>query len=104
VFDNGKAHKAFLFGGHGLNFSGASTTETYIASVKRVQTLSADADVPITNHPDAFQIIQRRELLTKRKPGEPHPYVRPEDFKAWLRQLLANAEKKLAEERSAGRR
>jgi metallo-beta-lactamase class B len=103
VFDKGRRYKAFLFGGHGQNFSGAKTTETYIASVKRVISLAADADVPITNHPDAFQIVQRSALLKNRKEGDPNPYVRPDEFKTWLRQLLTNAEKKLAQEKEAGR-
>jgi metallo-beta-lactamase class B len=104
VFDHGKEYKAFLFGGHGQNFSGIKTTETYIASVKRVMTLAADAEVPITNHPDAFQIVQRGEQLSRRKPGDPHPFVRPDDFKAWLQQLLTNAGKKLDRERASGGR
>ena len=39
VYDNGKPHKAFIFGGVGLNFEGVERTEMYIASVKRVMAM-----------------------------------------------------------------
>jgi metallo-beta-lactamase class B len=103
VFDNGKEYKAFMFGGHGQNFSGVQTTQTYINSVKRVITLAAGTQVPITNHPDPFQIVQRGEKVAARKPAEPNPFVDPDGFTKWLNQLLTNAEKKLEEERKAGR-
>jgi len=103
VFDNGKEYKAFIFGGHGQNFSGVQTTQTYINSVKRVMTLAAGTQVPITNHPDPFQILQRGEKLAARRPGEPNPFVDPDGFTKWLNQLLANAEKKLDDEKKAGR-
>jgi metallo-beta-lactamase class B len=103
VFDNGKEYKAFIFGGHGQNFSGVQTTQTYINSVKRVMTLAAGAQVPVTNHPDPFQILQRGEKLAARKPGEANPFVDPDGFTKWLNQLLTNAEKKLEDEKKAGR-
>jgi len=103
VLENGKEYKAFIFGGHGQNFSGVQTTQTYINSVKRVMTLAAGTQVPITNHPDAFQILQRGEKLAARKTGEPNPFVDPDGFTKWLNQLVTNAEKKLEDEKKAGR-
>jgi len=103
VFDGGKQFKAFIFGGHGQNFTGVQTTETYIKSVKRVMTLAAGSQVPITNHPDPFQIVQKGEKVASRKPGEPNPFVDPEGFSKWLSQLATNAEKKLDDEKKAGR-
>jgi len=103
VFDGKQEYIAFLFGGHGQNFSGARTTQTYIDSVKRVMKLAAWTQVPLANHPDAFQILQRGEKLSARKAVEPHPFVNPEGFTKWLNQLLANAEKKLEQEKQAGR-
>jgi hypothetical protein len=66
-------------------------------------TLAAGTQVPITNHPDAFQILQRGEKLGARKTGEPNPFVDPDGFTKWLDQLLTNAQKKLEEEKKAGR-
>lgn len=104
VFDGGKPYKAFMFGGQGLNtVSGARTTQTFIASIKRVQALSAGTQVPLSNHPDGFQIVQRGEKMASRKPGEPNLFVEPDRFGTWLTGLLANAEKKLEDEQKAGR-
>jgi hypothetical protein len=56
--------------------------------------------VNISNHPDPGKIFQRAKLLQTRKPGELHPFVAPDDFQNWLKELKANAEKKLEEEKA----
>ncbi len=61
-----------------------------------------DVQESITNHPDPGKIFQRARRLQTRKPGEPHPFVDPEDFQNWLKRLKANAEKKLTEEKNKG--
>jgi len=66
-------------------------------------TLAAGSQVPITNHPDPFQIVQKGEKVASRNPGEPNPFVDPEGFSKWLCQLATNAEKKLDDEKKAGR-
>ena len=98
VYDNGKPHKAFTFGGVGLNFSGVERTEMYIASVKRLQAMEG-IEVSVPNHASMGRVFQRAERLAERKPGEPHPFVAPEDFQQWLDQLLVNVQKKLEEEK-----
>jgi metallo-beta-lactamase class B len=104
VYDGGKQYKAFMFGGQGLNtVNGAAATQTFINSVKRVMTLSAGTLVPLANHPDTFQIVQRGEKMASRKPQDPHPFVDPDRFGTWLGGLLASAEKKLDTDKSAGR-
>jgi metallo-beta-lactamase class B len=104
VFDGGKQYKAFMFGGQGLNtVNGVASTQTFINSVKRVMTLSAGTLVPLANHPDTFQILQRGEKMPSRKPDDPHPFVDPDRFGTWLSGLLVNAEKKLETEKSAAR-
>ncbi len=40
--------------------------------------------------------IQKRPPFN---PGDPHPFVAPEDFAEWLEQLSTRAEEKLVEER-----
>lgn len=100
VYDDGTPHTAFMFGGTGLNFSGVERTETYIESVERLQALS-DVDVNIPNHAGSGQVFERHEQLRQRQPGEPHPFVDPEAFQAWLDELLVNAREKLEEERAA---
>lgn len=99
VYDKGYPHIAFLFGGVGLNFSGVERTEIYINSVKRLQSMT-DVEVNIPNHPDSGDVFSRYEMLQNRKDGDPHSFVDPESFTAWLQQLLVMAEAKLVEEQA----
>ena len=98
VRDGSNAYKAFMLGGVGLNFEGVKQTELYLQSMDRIMKMK-DIEVSITNHPDPGKIFQRARLLQTRKAGEPHPFVAPEDFQNWLKELKANAEKKLEEEK-----
>ena len=98
VRDGSNTYKAFMLGGVGLNFEGVKQTELYLQSIDRIMKMK-DIDVSITNHPDPGKIFQRARLLQTRKAGEPHPFVAPDDFQNWLKELKANAEKKLEEEK-----
>jgi len=100
VYDDGYPHTAFMFGGAGLNFSGVERTETYIDSIRRIQRIT-DIEVNIPNHPGSGDIFERYQQLQERQEGQPHPFVDPEGFYAWLDELLVNAEAKLEEERAA---
>ncbi|NQV70817.1 MAG: MBL fold metallo-hydrolase [Pseudohongiella sp.] len=100
VYDDGYPYNAFMFGGVGLNFSGVERTEMYINSVKRLQGMP-DIDVNIPNHEGSGEVFERYELLKDRRDGEPHPFVDPERYTAWLDQLLVAAEDKLKEEQAA---
>ena len=100
VYDNGFPFQAFMFGGEGLNFEGVERTETYISSVKRLQSMG-DIEVNIPNHASSGDVFERYEMLKDRKEGEPHPFVDPESYAAWLDQLLVMVEAKLVEEMAA---
>ncbi len=100
VYDDGFPHTAFLFGGVGLTFSGVERTEQYIQSVQRLQAFQ-DIEVNISNHPEEGDIFARYEMLQQRQDGDPHPFVDPESFRAWLDLLLIRAEAKLEQERAA---
>ncbi len=99
VRDGSNTYNAFMLGGAGLNFTGVKQTELYIQSIERIMKMK-DIQVNISNHPDPGKIFQRARLLQTRKPGEPHPFVAPDDFQNWLKELKANAEKKLEEEKT----
>jgi metallo-beta-lactamase class B len=99
VHDGNNSYKAFMLGGVGLNFEGVAQTELYLHSIDRVMNIKG-IQVNITNHPDPGKIFQRARLLKTGAPGEPHPFVAPEDFQNWLKELKANAEKKLEEEKA----
>lgn len=100
VYDNGFPHTAFMFGGVGLNFSGVERTEMYIDSVKRLQSMPG-IEVNIPNHEGSGEVFERYELLKDRRDGEPHPFIDPERYSAWLDQLLVAAEDKLEDEKAA---
>ena len=100
VYDDGFPVQAFMFGGVGLNFEGVERTETYISSVKRLQSMG-DIEVNIPNHAASGDVFERYEMLKDRKEGEPHPFVDPESYTAWLDQLLVMAEAKLVNEKAA---
>jgi metallo-beta-lactamase class B len=99
VRDGDDTYNAFMFGGMGLNFSGVDRTEMYLASVDRVQAMEG-IEVNITNHEGAGRIFDRADVLANRRAGDPHPFVDPEGFYAWLDVLEKNAEAKLIEERA----
>jgi len=100
VYDNGKPHKAFSFGGVGLNFSGVERTEMYIQSVKRLQAMQG-IEVNIPNHAAMGRVFERNEQLKAREEGDPHPFVDGEGFTDWLDELMVNVEKKLEQEKAA---
>jgi metallo-beta-lactamase class B len=100
VYDNGYPYNAFMFGGAGLNFSGVRAAEQYLNSVQNIQQMS-DIDVNIPNHEFNGDVFERYELLKDRQDGDPHPFVDPETFDAWMQQLQGMAEDKLAEEQAA---
>ena len=102
VYDDGFPHTAFMFGGVGLNFSGVERTEQYIESVRRLQTFP-DIEVNIPNHAESGDIFDRLQMLQDRQPGDPHPFVDPESWSAWLDLLLLQAEAKLEQEQAAAR-
>lgn len=104
VYDDGYPYTAFMFGGVGLNFSGVERTEAYINSVQRLQQLPENGvlvEVNIPNHPAMGDVFERYERLQERGEDDPHPFVDPEGWSAWLDELLVNAEAKLVEEQAA---
>ncbi|MEE2776012.1 MAG: MBL fold metallo-hydrolase [Acidobacteriota bacterium] len=98
VNDGGTSHRAFTFGGVGLNFEGVDRTLQYLSSVGRLEAMEG-IEVSITNHASMGGIFERAERLASRHAGDPHPFVDPEAFQAWLPELRANAEAKLEQER-----
>ena len=103
VHDGGEEHRAFVFGGVGLNFEGVHRTNLYLDSVARIQRLAAEEgnpiEVNISNHASMGGIFERAEQLASRTDGDSHPFVDPEGYIAWLSELQANAQDKLTVER-----
>lgn len=91
VYDNGKPHKAFLFGGPGQRNGVEGGTE-FLNSIRRLKREFADVEVPIHVHsylntypyPSGGAILEPAMKLKQRKPGEPHPFVDNAFWRQWL--------------------
>ncbi len=99
VYDDGVPHKAFTFGGAGLNFRGVERTEQYLDSVRRVQAMEG-IEVNVANHENMGDVFKRYRRLQRRKQGDRHPFVDPDAFDAFLNDALVNGEKKLVMEKN----
>ena len=102
--DGARTFRAFTIGGLGLNaIRGPEQVEAFIASVKRIRTLTEDKVRPVelhlTTHPFSNGLTEAKELLKARQPGEPHPLVDLPGFRKQLDTLQDGAEKRLIIER-----
>ncbi len=105
AFDGGLRYRAFTVGGLGLNaIKGPEQVEAFIASIKRIRSLTEDPKDPVTTHltTHAFSngLTEAKDLLKGRKPGDPHPLVDPKGFREQLNALQAGAEQRLLAERA----
>jgi len=102
VYDNGKPHVAFVFGGS-APAGGLEAAEQFMKSVERIEQLQNRVEVSVVNHPWRQmdpQFWSRVDRLQARKPGEPHPFVDPARFRAWIKESKAEATKALQEARA----
>lgn len=97
VVDGDARYTAFCLGGTGLNpIRTVEAAERHVASLMRVREMQTVA-VNLSTHPTFHgQIFERAKRLAARRPGDPHPFVAPEDFRAWIETLLAGAEAHLS--------
>jgi len=97
VYDAGKPYRAFMFGGAAPG-PGRQAAEQFLASVKRIERMQDGVQVRVVTHawmdPDFWDRVDR---LAGRKPGEPHPFVAPDVFRAWIAELDATAATRLNE-------
>jgi metallo-beta-lactamase class B len=98
--DGNRTYNAFGFGGAGLNFNGVQRTQQYINSIDRLLSMKELLQVNLSNHPGMGKVLDRAALLKQRKAGEKNPFVAPEDYQIWLKELRTQAEKKLVEEKA----
>ena len=100
VYDGGYPHTAVMFGGAGLNFEGADRLRMYIDSVGQLLSVPG-VEVNIPNHPASGDVFARNELLRQRQDGDPHPFVDPASWIAWLELLRGDAQIRLDAEPAA---
>ena len=77
------------------------------AFVDRIRALVSQPSQPVTvhltTHPFSNGLMEARDRLAARKPGEPDPLVDPKGLPAQLAGLRSDAEQRLEIERKAGR-
>ena len=107
AYDNKKPYKAFVFGGPGPRNGVEGGTE-FLASVQRLEKEFADVEVAVHVHsylnsypyPNDSGILERRDLLAKRKAGDPNPFVDNATWRLWLKQAHEGAVKYIADEKA----
>lgn len=91
VYDNGRPHKALVFGGPGQR-NGVEGGTQFLESIRRLKREFADVEVPLHVHsylttypaPAGGTVFEPAQKLAQRKPGEPHPFVDNKAWRAWL--------------------
>lgn len=97
VLDKGMPYRAFVVGGHGVNFTGVDSAEQYVASVARIRTLSSRSpvvSVNIANHPNRNQLFTRYA----RRNDSDNPFIDPQGFAQFIDELESAGAAKLREE------
>ena len=99
VFDNGTEHLAYFHGGSALRTDEPEAIRIFLEDLERIEQIPG-IEVQIINHFDihatgAPNLFDRAALLAKRQPGEPHPWVAPDDFHRWLDELIADTRQQL---------
>lgn len=99
VFDNGTRHEAYFHGGSALRSDDPHVVGAFIADLERIKQIP-DIEVQVINHYDihaegADDLFARAARLANRRPGEPHPWVAPQEFQAWLDELIADSRARL---------
>ena len=104
VFDGGRPHKAFLFGGPGPR-NGVQGAEQFLASANRVAKIPGiEVAVPVHSWLNDFHypnggIFERAQRLMQRKPGQPHPFVDAAAWQSWVKEVQVGAVKNLQDEK-----
>jgi len=97
VYDGGRPYRAFMFGGAAPG-PGREAAEQFLASVRRIGQMQDGVQVRVVTHawmdPGFWDRVDR---LTARKAGDPHPFVAPDVFRAWIGELEATATTRLNE-------
>ena len=99
VFDNGIEHLAYFHGGSALRTDEPAAIRVFLEDLERIKQIPG-IEVQIINHFDihatgAPNLFERAALLANREPGEPHPWVAPDDFHRWLDELIADTRERL---------
>ena len=97
VFDGGKPHRMFIWPGPTLQANDLPTMEAFLATTRRMQTLTKGVDVWLHSHPWSVSFFPKYDKLKARKPGDPNPYVNPGEIPVFLQQRIEDTEKRIAD-------
>jgi metallo-beta-lactamase class B len=97
VTDNGQMHQVFMWPGPTLQSPDVAVMEQFLATTRRLQTLTKGSDVWLHSHPWSVSLFEKYEKLKNRKAGEPNPYVNPGEIPVFLQQRVEDTEKRIAE-------
>ena len=92
VTDNGQMHQVFMWPGPTLQSPDVAVMEQFLATTKRLQTLTKGSDVWLHSHPWSVSLFEKYEKLKNRKAGEPNPYVNPGEIPVFLQQRVEDTE------------
>jgi len=93
VLDNGTPYVAFVFGGS-APARGLEAAEQFMKTVERIEQLQDRVDVSVVNHPWRQmdpEFWNRVDRLQQRQADEPHPFVDPARFRAWIQEARVEA-------------
>jgi metallo-beta-lactamase class B len=97
VYDGGAPYEAYIFAG-AAPAQGVAAAEQFVATIGRLERLQPRVQVRVVSHPfmdPAFW--DRVDRLAARRPGDPHPFVVPGEFDAWIAGLKKVGTARLAE-------
>ena len=108
VKDGASTYRAVTIGGLGLNaIKNSKQVENFIASLDRLSGLVKQQKQPVmvhaTTHGFSNGLMEARDRLSARKPGELNPLVDPDALLKQIASLRSGAEVRLESERKAGR-
>jgi metallo-beta-lactamase class B len=103
VFDDGREYLAYFHGGPSVRTDDPDTIRTFIADLERIKRIP-NIDVQIGGHYDSYasgtgDLFDRAARLADRLPGEPHPWVAPEEFQVFLDERIAQARQQFEQAR-----
>jgi metallo-beta-lactamase class B len=97
VYDAGKPYRAFMFGGAAPG-PGRQAAEQFLASVNRIEQMQNGIQARVVTHawmdPEFWIALTGWRAVN---PGDPHPFVAPEVFRAWIAELKTTAATRLGE-------
>jgi metallo-beta-lactamase class B len=105
VFDNGRPHKAFLWGGPGERAGLAGAEQALVSANRVAQIPGIEVGVmvhswlaPTYVYPNG-NIFERAQRLAQRRPGEPHVFVDAASWNEFVHNTQAQVTRAIATER-----